>query len=180
MLKSRDVTLPTKVRRVKAMIFPVVMYGCELDHKEGWVSKNWHFQTVVLKNTLESPLDSKEIKPVNPKGNQPLIFIRGTDGGAPIFWPPDASSQLIGKDPDAGGEEGDRRWDGWMASLTQLWETVNDREAQRAAVHGVAKTQTRPSDWTPATTHSWVSAQCCSLGPEGSSCPTYCPLGSPA
>ena len=69
-LKSRDIILPTKVRLVKAVVFPVVMYGCELDYKESWVPKNWCFWTVVLEKTLESPLDCKEIQPVNPKGNQ--------------------------------------------------------------------------------------------------------------
>ena len=69
-----------------------------MDHKEGWVSKNWYFQTVVL----ESPLDSKEIKIVNLKGNQPRICIGRTDAEAAILWPPDMKSQLIGKDPDAG------------------------------------------------------------------------------
>ena len=73
----------------------------ELDHKEGWMPKKRCFQTVVLEKTLESPLDSKEIKPVNPKGNQFWIFIRKTDAEAPIFWLPDAKSQLTGKDPDA-------------------------------------------------------------------------------
>ena len=75
-----------------------------LDHKEGWALKNWCFWTVVLKKTLESPLDSKEIKQVNPIGNQPLIFIGRTDDEAetPIFWPPDAKSWLTGKDPDSG------------------------------------------------------------------------------
>ena len=73
----------------------------ELDHKEGWALKNWCFWTVVLEKTLESPLDSK-IKPVNPKGNQPWIFIGRTDAEAPIIWPPDAKSRLTGKDPDAG------------------------------------------------------------------------------
>ena len=83
----------------KSYVFPVVMYGYELDHKESWVLKNWCFWTVVLEKTLESPLDSKEIKPVNPKGNQSWIFIgRKT----PILWPPDAKSQLMGKDSDAG------------------------------------------------------------------------------
>ena len=76
----------------------------ELDHKEGWVPKNWCFQTVVLEKTLESPLDSKEIQPVNPKGNQPWIFTGSTDAEAEalILWPPNAKSRLIGKDPDAG------------------------------------------------------------------------------
>ena len=76
----------------------------ELDHKEGWVPKNGCFWTVVLVKTLESPLDHKEIKPVNPKGNQPWIFIGGTDteAEAPILWPPDTKSWLIRNDPDAG------------------------------------------------------------------------------
>ena len=75
----------------------------ELDHKESWALKNWCFQSVVLEKTLDS-LDSKEIKPVNPKGNQSWIFIGRTDAEAeaPIIWPPDAKSRLIGKDPDAG------------------------------------------------------------------------------
>ena len=86
------------------MVFPVVMYGCELDHKEGWVQKSWYSQTVVLEKTLESPLGNKEIKAANLKGNQPWIFIGRTDAAAeaPILWPPDAESRLIGKDPDAG------------------------------------------------------------------------------
>ena len=76
----------------------------ELDHKEGWVPKNWCFRIVVLEKTLKSPLDSKEIKPVNPKGNQPWIFIGRADAKveAPLLWPPDVKSQFTGKDPDAG------------------------------------------------------------------------------
>ena len=76
----------------------------ELNQKEGWMLKNWCFLIVVLKKTLESPLDCKEIKPVNPKGDQSWIFIRGTNVKAetPILWPPDAKSWLTGKDPDAG------------------------------------------------------------------------------
>ena len=79
----------------------------ELDH-EGWVPKNWCFLIVVLNKTLQSPLNSKEIKPVNPKQNQPWIFIGRTDAEAeaPILWPPDAKSWLIGKDPDAGKDQG--------------------------------------------------------------------------
>ena len=103
-LKSRDITLPAKVHLVKAMVFPVVMYGCELDYKESWEPKHWCFWTVVLEKTLESPLDCKEIKPVNPKGNQSWTFTGRTDAEveAPTFWPPDVKSQLTGKDPDAG------------------------------------------------------------------------------
>ena len=78
----------------------VWMWG--LGHKEGWVLKNWCFWTVVLEKTLESPLDCKVIKPVNPKGNQCWIVIGRTDAEAPKLWPPDEKSQLIGKDPDAG------------------------------------------------------------------------------
>ena len=74
----------------------------EMDHKEGWVPKNWFFWIVVLEKTLESPLDCKEIKPVSPKGNQSWIFIGRTDAEAPILWPPDGKSWLIWKDPDAG------------------------------------------------------------------------------
>ena len=76
----------------------------ELDPNKGWVLKNWCFQTVVLEKTLESPLDFKEIQPVSPKGNQSWIFIGRIDAEAeaPIIWPPDVKSQLIGKDPDAG------------------------------------------------------------------------------
>ena len=105
MLKSRDMTLPTKVRLVKAMVFPVVMYGLwELDCKESWAPKNWCFWTVVLEKTLESPLDCKEIQPVYPKGNQSWIFIGRTEADTEtlILGPPDAKNWLIGKDSDAG------------------------------------------------------------------------------
>ena len=106
-LKSRDITLPTKVYMVKAMVFPVVMWRWELDHKEGWALKNWCFQR--LEKTLEGPLDSK-IKPVHPKGNQLWIFTGRTDAeveGA-ILGSPDAKNWLIGKDPEAGK---DWRWE---------------------------------------------------------------------
>ena len=104
-LKTSDITLSTKVHLVKLMVFPVVVHGCEsLDHKEGWAPKNWCFWTVVLEKTLESPLDSKEIKLVSPKGNQSWIFIGRADAETevPIIWPPDVKSQFIRKDPDAG------------------------------------------------------------------------------
>ena len=102
-LQSRDITLPTKVHIVKAMVFPVVMYGCELDYKENWVLNNWCFWTVVLEKTLESPLDCKEIQPVHSKGNQSWIFIGriNAETEAPILWPPDAKNWLIRKDCDA-------------------------------------------------------------------------------
>ena len=94
-----------KVHIVKAMIFSSGhVWMWELDYKESWVLNNWCFWTVVLEKTLESPLDCKEIQPVNPKGNQSWVFIGRTDAEAeaPILWPPDVKSWLIGKDPDAG------------------------------------------------------------------------------
>ena len=107
-LKSRDNTLPTKVCLVKAMVFPVVMYGYELDYKESWALNSWCFWTVVLEKTLESPLDCNKIQPVHPKGNQSWIFIGRSDSEAktPTHWPPDAKSRLIGKDSDAGNNWG--------------------------------------------------------------------------
>ena len=105
-LKSRDITLLTKVHMVKGMVFPVVMYGYEswTINKESWAHKNWCFWIVVLEQTLESPLDCKEIQPVNLKGNQSWIFIGRTDAEAedPILCPSDAKNWLIWKDPDAG------------------------------------------------------------------------------
>ena len=107
-LKSRDINLPIKVPLVKAMVFPVVMYGCESWTKESWAPKNWCFWTVVLEKTLESPWDCKEMQPVHPKGDQSWVSAGGTDveAEAPILWPPDAKSWLIGKDPDAGKDWG--------------------------------------------------------------------------
>ena len=110
-LRCKDITLPTKVRLVKAMVFPVVLYGCE-----SWAIKKAElrridcFWTVVLEKTLESPLDSKEIQTVNPKGNQSWMFTGRTDAETetPILWPPDAKNQLLWKDPDAGK---DWRWE---------------------------------------------------------------------
>ena len=105
-LKSRDITLPTNVHLVKAMVFPVVMYRCEswtINKAECWRIDAW---TVVLEKTLENPLDCKEIQPVHPKGNQSWIFIGSThaEAGTPILWPPDVKKWLIEKDPDAGND----------------------------------------------------------------------------
>ena len=99
-LKSTNITAD-KGPHSQSYGFSSYIQMWELDHKEGWALKNWCFWIVVEK-TLESPLDGKEIKPVNPKGNQSWIFTGRTDAEAVIFWPPDTKSQLIGKDSDAG------------------------------------------------------------------------------
>ena len=105
--------------------FPVVMYGCESwTVKKSWAPKNWCLQTVVLENTLESPLDSNKMKPVNPKGNQSWIFTGRTDAEVPILWPPDEEPThwkrpWCRKRLRERGEGGNRGWDGLMASLTQ-------------------------------------------------------------
>ena len=142
-LKNRDITLLTKIHLSQSYGFSSShVWMWELDYKESWAPKNWCFWTVVLKKTLESPLDCKEIQPVHPKGNQSWIFIGRTDAEAetPGLWPPDAKNRLIWKDPVDGKdwrqeEKGMkmRRLDGitnMMAmSLSRLRKLVMDREA---------------------------------------------------
>ena len=130
--KSRDITLPTQVCLVKAMVFPVVMHGCELDCEEGWAPKNWCFWTVVLEKTLESPLDCKEIQTVHFE-DQPWDFFGRNDAKAetPVLWPPHAKSWLTGKDYDAGrdwgqGEKGMTEdemaaWHHWLDGCESEW-----------------------------------------------------------
>ena len=143
------------------MAFPVVMYRCELDHKEGWLPKNWCFWTMVPEKTLESSLECKKTKPLNPEGNPSWIFIGRTDVEveAPILRPPDEKSWLT-KDPDSvkNWRQEEKRWQRmrWLDCITNsmdmrwrnLWEMVKNREASRVAVYGVSKSWTQLSDWT--------------------------------
>ena len=160
-IKTRDITLPTKVHLVKAMVFLVVMYGCE-----SWtMPKNWCFWTVVLGKILETSLDWKETQPVNCKGNQSWTFIGRTDAEAeaPILWPPNGKNWLIGKD----------QFSKWSWDVGKYWRqeekgTTEDEmvgchhwlyghefeqalgvgEAWHAAVHGVSKSWAWLYNWT--------------------------------
>ena len=132
-LKTRDITLSIKICIVKAI---VQMW--EMDHKEGWVPKNWCFWIVVLEETLESPLDCKEIKPVRPKGNQPWIFNGRTDAKAeaPIFWPLDAKSRLTEKDPDAGKDWRQEEKGATEDAMVGWHHWVNEHEFEQALRDG--------------------------------------------
>ena len=137
------------------------VWMCYLDHKEGWVPKNWCFQIMVLEKTLKSPLDCKEIKPVNPEGNWPQIFIGRTvvEAEASILWLPDARANSVENTPILRKTEGkssssrQRMW--WLDSITnsmntnlsKLWEILENRGAWHAPVHGVTKSWTQFSNW---------------------------------
>ena len=149
-LKSRDITFPTKVRLVKAMVFPMAMYVCEswaVKKERLWMPKNRCFWTVVLEKTLESPLDCKEIQPVHSEGDQPWDFfgVNDADAETPVLWPPHAKSWLIGKDADAGRDWGQ--------------EEKGTTEDEMAGWHH--RLDGRESEWTPGIGDGQGGLVCC-------------------
>ena len=130
-LKSRDMILPTKVCLVRLCFSSIHVWMWELDYKESWVQKNWCLWTVMLEKTLESPMEFKQIKLVNLNGNQPWVFTANSEAEAEnsIFWPPDAKSWLIGKDPDAGKDWRQKEEGAAEDEMVRYLHQVNGQES---------------------------------------------------
>ena len=174
MLKRRDITLSTKVRLVKAMVFPVVMYGCK-----SWIIKQAESRRIDAFELwcwrrLESPLDCKEIQPVHPKGDQSWVFIGRTDAEAetPILWPPDAKSWLIGKDPDAGKDWGQEEkgmredemvgWHHWLNGHGFGWTpAVGYGQGGLACCGSWGHRESDMTEWLKWTELNWIESFSC-------------------
>ena len=167
--KSRDITLSTKVCLVKAMVFPVVMYGCELDDEESWMLKDWCFWTVVLEKTLESPLDSKEtnqsiLKKISPEYSlEGLMLKLKLQHFGHLMQRVDSLEKTLMLGGIGGRKRRGRQRIRWLHGLTdsvdmglgRLRELVMDREVWCAVIHGVIKSQTWLNDWT-----DWTDCMC--------------------
>jgi len=161
-LKSRDIALLCQQRSVESRLYfsSGHVWMWELDYIESWVLKNWCFWTVVLENTLESPLDCKEIQPVHPKGDQSWVFTGRTDVEAetPILWPPDGKSWLTGKDPDAGKDWGQEEkgkiedemvgWHHWLYGHGFGWKQgVSDGEGNLVCCDSWGHKESDTAEW---------------------------------
>ena len=160
MFKSRDITLPTKVRLVKAMVFPWSCMDVRVDCEEGWVPKNWCFWTVMLEKTLESPLVCKEIQPVHSEGDQAWEFCGRNDAKAetPVLWPPQVKSWFIGKDSDARRDWGQEekgttedemaRWHHWLDGRESEWTPgVGDGQGGLACCNSWGRKGSDTTEW---------------------------------
>ena len=159
--KSRDITLPTKVRLVKAMVFSCGhIWMWELDCEEGWAPKTWCFWTVVLEKTLESPLDCKEIQPVHSDRHQPWDFFGSNDAKAEtqVLWPPDVKSWLIGIHSDAGRDWGQEEkgttedemagWHHWLDGRESGWAPgVGDGQGGLACCDSWGRKELDTTEW---------------------------------
>ena len=160
-LKSRDITFPKNIHIVKALVFPLVTYRCEswtkmkAERRRIDVFEQWHWKT------LESPLDSKRIQPVHPKGNQPWVFIGKTDAEAeaPILWPPDVKNWLTGKDPDAGKDWRQKQKGAIEGEMVGWHQWLNRHEFEQAPGVGEGKPGVLQSMGLQRVGHDWVTEE---------------------